>query len=207
MALITPQLTYDGFEQVDIIVEAVLKAWRWKRDLRALDKIAKPDCVLASHFNQHRRNRVGTTRPQMGSATISSARERNAIARNRARREDFEGRQMRPMALAKKLNKVVSCRQLPRIHRQSMIQLGYAAKPSSVAGAAQSTRDIRLRFGMDRWRWATRGPDVGRIRKEFKHLEKPAFVSNVRRVSEMAASARNGKDITRTMRIASRARS
>ena len=44
MALITPQLTYDGFDQADIIVEAVFEGMALKKQVFAeIDKIAKPD--------------------------------------------------------------------------------------------------------------------------------------------------------------------
>src|SRR5574341_1796202 len=43
MALITPQLTYDGFEEADIITEAVFEGMELKKQVFAeLDRIAKP---------------------------------------------------------------------------------------------------------------------------------------------------------------------
>jgi len=50
MALMTPQLTYDGFEQADIITEAVFENMAVKKQIFAeLDEIAKPDAILASN--------------------------------------------------------------------------------------------------------------------------------------------------------------
>ncbi|HEX4170561.1 MAG TPA: 3-hydroxyacyl-CoA dehydrogenase NAD-binding domain-containing protein [Bryobacteraceae bacterium] len=50
LALLTPQLTYAGFEQADIIIEAVFESMSVKKQVfRELDGIAKPDCVLASN--------------------------------------------------------------------------------------------------------------------------------------------------------------
>ena len=50
LALITPQLHYDGFEKVDLIVEAVFEDMGVKKAVFAqLDGIAKPSCVLASN--------------------------------------------------------------------------------------------------------------------------------------------------------------
>jgi 3-hydroxyacyl-CoA dehydrogenase len=50
LALITPQLSYDGFEKADLIVEAVFEDMGVKREVFAqLDSIAKPSCVLASN--------------------------------------------------------------------------------------------------------------------------------------------------------------
>ena len=50
LALITPQLTYAGFEKADLIVEAVFEDMGVKRDVFAqIDSIAKPSCILASN--------------------------------------------------------------------------------------------------------------------------------------------------------------
>jgi 3-hydroxyacyl-CoA dehydrogenase len=50
LALITPQLTYDGFDQADIIIEAVFENLSVKQQVfRELDAIAKPTCVLATN--------------------------------------------------------------------------------------------------------------------------------------------------------------
>ena len=49
-ALITPQLSWDGFEQADIVIEAVFEDLAAKRAVFAeLDSIAKPECVLATN--------------------------------------------------------------------------------------------------------------------------------------------------------------
>jgi 3-hydroxyacyl-CoA dehydrogenase len=50
MALITPTTTYDGFDQVDIVVEAVFENLELKKTTFAeLGKVTRPDCVLASN--------------------------------------------------------------------------------------------------------------------------------------------------------------
>jgi 3-hydroxyacyl-CoA dehydrogenase len=50
MALITPITTYDGFDQVDIVVEAVFENMELKKATFAeLGKVTRPDCVLASN--------------------------------------------------------------------------------------------------------------------------------------------------------------
>jgi 3-hydroxyacyl-CoA dehydrogenase len=50
LARITPQLTYDGFDQADIIAEAVFENMALKKTVFAeIDKIAKPGCILASN--------------------------------------------------------------------------------------------------------------------------------------------------------------
>ncbi|HEX5226763.1 MAG TPA: 3-hydroxyacyl-CoA dehydrogenase NAD-binding domain-containing protein [Bryobacteraceae bacterium] len=50
MALIHPQLSYDGFDQADVIIEAAVEKMVLKKRIFAeIDKIAKPDCVLATN--------------------------------------------------------------------------------------------------------------------------------------------------------------
>ena len=50
MALITPTTSYDGFDQVDIVVEAVFENMDLKKATFAeLGKVTRPDCMLASN--------------------------------------------------------------------------------------------------------------------------------------------------------------
>jgi 3-hydroxyacyl-CoA dehydrogenase len=50
MALITPTTTYDGFETVDIVVEAAFEDMNLKKQIFAdLGRITKPSCILASN--------------------------------------------------------------------------------------------------------------------------------------------------------------
>src|SRR5262249_40488470 len=50
LALITPTTSYDGFEHVDIVVEAVFENLDLKRATFAeLGRVTRPDCVLASN--------------------------------------------------------------------------------------------------------------------------------------------------------------
>jgi 3-hydroxyacyl-CoA dehydrogenase len=50
LALITPTTTYDGFEGVDVVVEAVFENMDLKRQTFAdLGRVTRPDCVLASN--------------------------------------------------------------------------------------------------------------------------------------------------------------
>jgi 3-hydroxyacyl-CoA dehydrogenase len=50
MALITPQVTYDGFDQVDIVTEAVFENMDLKKKTFAeLGKVTRPDCILATN--------------------------------------------------------------------------------------------------------------------------------------------------------------
>ena len=50
IALITPTTSYDGFEQVDIVVEAVFENMDLKKATFAeIGRVTRPDCVLASN--------------------------------------------------------------------------------------------------------------------------------------------------------------
>ena len=50
MALITPTISYDGFDQVDIVTEAVFENMDLKKATFAeLGKVTRPDCILASN--------------------------------------------------------------------------------------------------------------------------------------------------------------
>jgi 3-hydroxyacyl-CoA dehydrogenase len=50
IALITPTTTYDGFDQVDIVTEAVFENMDLKKATFAeLGKVTRPDCILASN--------------------------------------------------------------------------------------------------------------------------------------------------------------
>jgi 3-hydroxyacyl-CoA dehydrogenase len=50
MALITPTTSYDGFDQVDIVTEAVFENMDLKKSTFAeLGKVTRPDCLLASN--------------------------------------------------------------------------------------------------------------------------------------------------------------
>lgn len=50
LSLITPTTTYDGFEQVDIVVEAAFEDMNLKKEIFAdLGRITKPSCILASN--------------------------------------------------------------------------------------------------------------------------------------------------------------
>ena len=110
MALITPQLTYDGFEQADIIVEAVFEGMALKKQIFGeIDKIAKPDCILASNTSTLDIDEIAsaTTRPQMviGHHFFSPANVMRLleIVRGKATSKEVIATSM---ALAKKLNKV-----------------------------------------------------------------------------------------------------
>jgi 3-hydroxyacyl-CoA dehydrogenase len=68
MALITPQVDYAGFGDVDIIIEAVFESLELKRSVfTEIDKIAKPECLLASNTSTLDLDEIAsaTSRPEM----------------------------------------------------------------------------------------------------------------------------------------------
>ncbi len=68
LALITPQLTLDGFDQADLIVEAVFENLAVKQQVfREIDTVAKTDCVLATNTSSLDIDRIAaaTARPEM----------------------------------------------------------------------------------------------------------------------------------------------
>jgi 3-hydroxyacyl-CoA dehydrogenase len=68
LAMITPQLTFDGFDQVDIIIEAVFENLAVKQQVfREIDGVAKSGCVLATNTSSLNIDQIAavTKRPDM----------------------------------------------------------------------------------------------------------------------------------------------
>ena len=110
MALITPQLTYDGFDQADIITEAAFENMALKKQIFAeLDKIAKPGAILATNTSTLDIDEIAavTSRPSMvvGTHFFSPANVMKLL-------EVVRGKASNPeviataMSLGKKLGKV-----------------------------------------------------------------------------------------------------
>jgi 3-hydroxyacyl-CoA dehydrogenase len=185
MALIRPQLTYDGFEEADIIAEAVFEGMALKKQVFAeIDQVARPDAILATNTSTLNIDEIAsaTSRPPMviGHHYFSPANVMRLI-------EIVRGKATGPeviatsMALAKKLNKVgvlvgncrgfVGNRMIHCYGREAQFLVEEGAAPEAVDKALYD-------FGMAMGPLAMgdlAGLDVGwRIRKEFKHLEDPA---------------------------------
>lgn len=184
MALITPQLTYDGFDQADIITEAVFEGMALKKEIFAeLDKIAKPGAILASNTSTLSIDEIAsaTSRPEfvIGHHYFSPANVMRLleIVRGQATSKEVIATSM---ALSKRLKKVgvlvgncygfVGNRMLHQYGREAQFLVEEGAKPQDVDGAL-------YKFGMAMGPLAVgdlAGLDVGwRIRKEHRHLEKP----------------------------------
>jgi 3-hydroxyacyl-CoA dehydrogenase len=68
MARIHPTLTWDGFERVDLIIEAVFENMAVKKQtFTEIDKVARPDCILASNTSTLDIDEIAgvTSRPTM----------------------------------------------------------------------------------------------------------------------------------------------
>lgn len=110
MLLIRPTLQYDGFETVDIVVEAVYEDLELKRSIFAeLGRATRPECILASNTSTLDIDECGRAsgRPKkvIGHHFFSPANVMRLleIVRGRATAKDTVAASMR---LAKRLNKV-----------------------------------------------------------------------------------------------------
>jgi 3-hydroxyacyl-CoA dehydrogenase len=184
MALITPQLGYDGFEEADIVTEAVFEGMELKKQVFGeLDKIAKPGAILASNTSTLNIDEIAsaTSRPEfvIGHHYFSPANVMRLleIVRGKATSKEVIATSM---ALSKRLKKVgvlvgncygfVGNRMLHQYGREAQFLVEEGAEPQDVDGAL-------YKFGMAMGPLAVgdlAGLDVGwRIRKEHAHLQKP----------------------------------
>ncbi|HWN99345.1 MAG TPA: 3-hydroxyacyl-CoA dehydrogenase NAD-binding domain-containing protein [Blastocatellia bacterium] len=179
MSLITPTTTYDGFEDADIVVEAVFEGMELKKQVFGeLDKICKPQAVLASNTSTLNIDEIAsaTSRPQMviGHHFFSPANVMRLleIVRGKATSNEVIATSM---ALARRLKKVGvlvgNCRGFVgnRMFHPYMREAQFLVEE----GAGIPNVDKALYdFGMAMGPLATgdlAGLDVGwRIRKEYK---------------------------------------
>jgi 3-hydroxyacyl-CoA dehydrogenase len=184
MALIHPQLTYEGFEQADLIIEAAFESMELKKKIFGeMDKIAKPDCVLASNTSTLDIDEIAaaTSRPGMviGLHFFSPANVMRLveIVRGKATSKEVVAT---ALALAKKLSKVGvvvgNCRGF--VGNRMMLPYMREAQFLAEEGATPEQVDRALtNFGMAMGIFAV--DDMGgidlawRVRQEYKHLEKP----------------------------------
>jgi 3-hydroxyacyl-CoA dehydrogenase len=184
MALIKPQLGYDGFEEADIITEAVFEGMELKKQVFGeLDKIAKPGAILASNTSTLNIDEIAsaTSRPDfvIGHHYFSPANVMRLleIVRGSATSKEVIATSM---SLSKRLKKVgvlvgncygfVGNRMLHQYGREAQFLVEEGAAPQDVDGAL-------YKFGMAMGPLAVgdlAGLDVGwRIRREHAHLQKP----------------------------------
>jgi 3-hydroxyacyl-CoA dehydrogenase len=186
MGLITPTLTYDGFEEADIVTEAVFEGMELKKQVFGeLDKICKPDAVLASNTSTLNIDEIAsaTSRPEwvIGHHYFSPANVMRLLemVRGKATSDVVIATSM---ALARRLKKVgalvgncrgfVGNRMLAPYGREAQFLVEEGALPQEVDGAI-----YEFGFAMGPLAMGDlAGLDVGwRIRKEYKHLEKPGI--------------------------------
>ena len=184
MALITPVLTYDGFGDADIIVEAVFEEMKLKKQIFAeIDAVAKPDAILASNTSTLNIDQIAsaTKRPEMviGHHFFSPA---NVMRLLEIVRGEATSKQVvaTSMDLAKRLKKVgvlvgncfgfAGNRMFGPYRREAQFLVEEGAPMEAVDAALYD-------FGMAMGPLAVgdlAGLDVGwRIRKEIRHLEIP----------------------------------
>ncbi len=184
LSMIRPTLGYEGFAQADIIVEAVFEGMELKKQVFAeLDRAAKPGAILASNTSTLNIDEIAsaTSRPEfvLGTHFFSPANVTRLleIVRGRATTKSVIATAMQ---LSKKLGKVgvlvgncrgfVGNRMFHHYVRESVFVVEEGASVEAVDKALYD-------FGMAMGPLAVgdlAGLDVGwRIRKEYRHLEKP----------------------------------
>ncbi|HYM12188.1 MAG TPA: 3-hydroxyacyl-CoA dehydrogenase NAD-binding domain-containing protein [Bryobacterales bacterium] len=184
LARITPTLAWKGFEQADIIVEAVFEEMKLKKEVFAeIDKVARPDAILASNTSTLDIDEIAsaTSRPHMviGHHFFSPANVMRLleIVRGKATSKEVIATSL---DLAKRLKKVgvvvgncrgfVGNRMFGPYRREAQFLVEEGASVETVDRAMYD-------FGMAMGPLQVgdlAGLDVGwRIRKEFKHLEAP----------------------------------
>jgi 3-hydroxyacyl-CoA dehydrogenase len=183
---ITPTLSYDDFAKVDLVIEAVFEGMALKKEVfKELDRVCKPGAVLASNTSTLNIDEIAsaTARPTyvIGTHFFSPANVMRLleIVRGKATSKEVIATCMQ---LSKSLGKigvlVGNCRGFVgnrmfgpyRREAQFLVEEG-----ASVAAVDKALAD----FGMAMGPLATgdlAGLDVGwRIRKEYRHLEKPGI--------------------------------
>jgi 3-hydroxyacyl-CoA dehydrogenase len=184
LKLIRPQLTYEGFESVDLIIEAVFENMVLKRQVFGdIDKIAGPECILATNTSTLNIDAIAavTSRPHMviGTHFFSPAHVMRLLEIVRGAQTSNEVIAT-ALGLAKQLRKVgvvvgntrgfVGNRMMLPYMREAHFLVEEGATPAQVDRALQD-------FGMAMGIFAVEdmgGLDLSmRVRQEYKHLEKP----------------------------------
>ncbi len=184
LARITPQLTYEGFEDVDIIAEAVFENMALKKQVFAeIDRIAKPGCILASNTSYLNIDELAsvTARPELvvGHHYFSPANVMRLLEIVRGR-ETSKTVLATSMALARRMKKIGVLAGNARGFIGNRMVTPYLREAQFLVEEGASVEDVNaalFEFGMAMGPLAMSdlaGLDVGwRARREFKHLEKP----------------------------------
>ena len=186
LRLIQPTLSYDSFANAGLVIEAVFEGMALKKEVFAeLDRVCKPGAILASNTSTLNIDEIAssTSRPQsvIGTHFFSPANVMRLleIGRGKATSKDVIATCMH---LSKKIGKIgvlvgncrgfVGNRMFHPYVRESVFLLEEGASVEAVDSAMYD-------FGMAMGPLAVgdlAGLDVGwRIRKEYRHLEKPGI--------------------------------
>ncbi len=186
LKLIQPTLSYDSFRDADMVIEAVFEGMTLKKEVfAALDRVSKPGAILASNTSTLNIDEIAssTARPQsvVGTHFFSPANVMRLleIVRGKASSKEVIATCMQ---LSKKIGKIgvlvgncrgfVGNRMFHPYVRESVFLLEEGASVEVVDSALYD-------FGMAMGPLAVgdlAGLDVGwRIRKEYRHLEKPGI--------------------------------
>jgi 3-hydroxyacyl-CoA dehydrogenase len=183
LSLITPTTSYDGFENVDIVVEAAFEDMHLKKTIFAeLGRITKPSCILASNTSTLDIDEFAKAsgRPQqvIGHHFFSPANVMKLLEIVRARETSRETIAT-SLALAKRLGKIgvvvgncfafVANRMLAYYMREALLLLEEGATVPQIDGALTEFGLPVGPFGMQ----DIAGIDVGwRIRQFLKSIGK-----------------------------------
>ncbi|MFY9912118.1 MAG: 3-hydroxyacyl-CoA dehydrogenase NAD-binding domain-containing protein [Candidatus Sulfotelmatobacter sp.] len=184
LQLIRPVLTYDGFSDADMVVEAVFEGMALKKSVFAeLDRVCKPGAIIASNTSTLNIDEIAgaTSRPEavIGTHFFSPANVMRLLEIVRGKKSSKEVIAT-CMQLSKKLGKIgvlvgncrgfVGNRMFGPYRREAQFLVEEGADVEAVDKAL-------VAFGNAMGPLATgdlAGLDVGwRIRKEYRHLEKP----------------------------------
>jgi len=186
LKLIQPTLSYDGFERVDMVIEAVFEGMALKKEVFGkLDRVCKAGAILASNTSTLDIDEIASTtsRPEfvIGTHFFSPANVMRLLEIVRGKKSSKEVIAT-TMQLSKKLGKIgvlvgncrgfVGNRMFHPYVREAVFLVEEGATVEEVDKALYD-------FGMAMGPLAVgdlAGLDVGwRIRKEYRHLEKPGI--------------------------------
>lgn len=184
MSLISPQLGYDGFDNADIIIEAVFEKMSVKKQVFSeIDKIAKPHCILASNTSSLDIDEIASATSRsptvIGTHFFSPANVMKLL-------EVVRGKATSPeviatcMALGRKLNKIAVLAGNARGFIGNRIIGPYLREAQFLVEEGASVEQVNQAlydFGMAMGPLAVddlTGLDVSYyIRQEFKRFDKP----------------------------------
>ena len=186
LKLITPVVTYDAFSEADMVVEAVFEGMALKKTIFAdLDRFCRPGAILATNTSTLNIDDIAsaTSRPEavIGTHFFSPANVMRLLEIVRGKRSSKEAIAT-CMQLSKKLGKIgvlvgncrgfVGNRMFGPYRREAQFLVEEGADIEAVDQALVDFGSAMGPLGTG----DLAGLDVGwRIRKEYRHLEKPGI--------------------------------